>query len=801
MSELDERYRDLIEELEDHAIFLLDAQGRVQSWNKGAQRLLGYAREEILGHSASIFFTLEERDRGVPETELREAARTGRASDDRWQMRKGGKRIWVNGITQAVYDDAKQLIGFGKVMRDQTARKLTQDRVAAQYAVTLILADTASLQEATPRIVQVVCEKLGWQWGALWVVDHSAQVLRCVETRDCALDSPVEFERVSRTISLQRGVGLPGRVWETGEPAWIEDVTKDPNFPRAPVALRDDLHAGAAFPIRLDADVLGVIEFISRDVRAPDEELLRMMSTIGSQIGQFIQRRNAEAGLRSSEARKSGILQAALDCIISMNHEGIVVEWNAAAEQVFGYAHAEAVGKALADLIVPPPLRESHWQGLARYLETGEGPVVGKRIEITGMRADGSEFPVELAITRVELPGPPLFTAYLRDIKARLRAEAELKLAKESAEAANEAKDRFLAMLSHELRTPLTPVLAAAAELENEPALTDQSRESLLMIRRNVELEARLIDDLLDVTRIARGKVELQTSDVDLHELLGQVAQMTRGDALAKRQVLSLDLRAARHHAVGDPARLQQVFWNLIKNAIKFTGENGQVSVRSTSADDGSILIEVQDSGIGIEPDVMRNLFSAFEQGGREITRQFGGLGLGLAISKTLVDLHGGEIRASSEGPGRGATFSVRLPAAGAAGGDALQPPATAAQPRPALRVLLIEDHQDTLHAMSRLLSRLGYQVSGAVSVATALQLAGSHPFDLVISDLGLPDGSGLELMRSLRERYGLRGIALTGFGMDDDIRSSIDAGFVEHLTKPVNFQRLQEVLHRLGES
>jgi signal transduction histidine kinase len=378
---------------------------------------------------------------------------------------------------------------------------------------------------------------------------------------------------------------------------------------------------------------------------------------------------------------------------------------------------------------------------------------------------------------------------------------AELQRTKELAESANQAKDHFLAVLSHELRTPLTPVLTTVQLLERRAGLPDDLRESLSMIRRNVELEARLIDDLLDLTRISRGKLELDFEIVDLNEALREVLAICHRDLQAKQIAVTADLPAAQAFVRADPARLQQVFWNVVKNAVKFTPVGGRIFVSSREGPEGAVQVRVTDSGVGIEPDVLPRIFDAFEQGGRDVTRLFGGLGLGLAISKALVDLHGGSITAESAGRGCGATFTITLAAAQEwAPRDSSPSLRPHAADRAGLRILLVEDHTDTREALSELLQIYGHDVETAVSVASALAAFAESPFDLLISDIGLPDGSGLDLMRQIlaRSPNGVKGICLTGYGMEDDLRRSREAGFLAHLTKPVNLQELESVLDRV---
>jgi signal transduction histidine kinase len=386
--------------------------------------------------------------------------------------------------------------------------------------------------------------------------------------------------------------------------------------------------------------------------------------------------------------------------------------------------------------------------------------------------------------------------------EALRQSQAQLTEALGAAESANAAKDQFLAALSHELRTPLTPILAAVQLLETaEGPLSPAVRETLNTVRRNVLLEARLIDDLLDITRISKGKVHLHTESVDAHELVRSVIEICRSESQEKRQDVRAELTSTRRYVLGDAARLHQVLWNLLRNAVKFTPVGGRITVRSEDAG-RRLRIAVTDTGIGIEPDALAKIFKPFEQGGNEITRQFGGLGLGLAISKTLVDLHGGTLWARSEGAGKGATFVVELNLAPqSANGPDPTPDAGAAGPRARrLNILLVEDHDDTRSAMVKLIQAFGHDVRGERNVADAVVAARGEDFDLLISDIGLPDGTGLDLMRSLLEAdRPVKGIVLSGYGMEDDVRRSRDAGFIDHLTKPINVQQLRAAIERIA--
>jgi CheY-like chemotaxis protein/two-component sensor histidine kinase len=340
------------------------------------------------------------------------------------------------------------------------------------------------------------------------------------------------------------------------------------------------------------------------------------------------------------------------------------------------------------------------------------------------------------------------------------------------------------------------------AALQRDPTISDPVRADLQTIQRNIELEALLIDDLLDLTRIIHGKLELHSDAVDVHALIEHAIAMSVADADGKRLRLTRHLNATEHHCWADAARLQQVFWNLIKNAVKFTPAGGEVHVTTRNEGDHRVVIEVADTGVGITADVLPRIFDAFEQGGRSVTGKYGGLGLGLAISKSIIDLHDGSISAESAGRGRGSKFTVGLQAIA----TSLLDTPTYAVDRPSAargmqRILLVEDHEDTARVFRRMLEHAGYAVHFARCIADAREVAAREEFDLVISDVGLPDGTGLDLMRELRQSKRLTGIALSGFGTDEDIAASREAGFAEHITKPVDWDRLRAVIERVAHA
>lgn len=400
-------------------------------------------------------------------------------------------------------------------------------------------------------------------------------------------------------------------------------------------------------------------------------------------------------------------------------------------------------------------------------------------------------------------PKAGIFTERTERILASVAVQASIGLENatlyRNAQSASVAKDHFLAILSHELRTPLNPVFGILSVLESRDDLPRDVLEDLLVMRRNLELEARLIDDLLDLTRIVKGNIPLQRKAIDMHSLISSVCRTCLSEIQRKELAIDVQLDASASHVLGDSTRLQQVLWNLLNNAVKFTPPTGRIVFKTLNDDTDHLTIQISDTGRGIGSEALAKIFHPFEQGDPQISSQFGGLGLGLAISKAILDAHEGEIRANSEGLERGATFVVRLPLTDS---PVSFPPVSVSSPPSSvslqLHILLVDDHEDTREIMSRLLELRGHLVTKADCCASARKAASSQEFDLLISDLGLPDGSGHELMADLKTRYALKGIALSGYGMESDIRRSEEAGFSVHLTKPVDLSALEEAISRV---
>jgi len=516
-------------------------------------------------------------------------------------------------------------------------------------------------------------------------------------------------------------------------------------------------------------------------------------------------RETSETAIRQNEERWKLALGAARDGIWDWNIVTGELYWSPRCKEMLGFSDEELRVNHAKDIqaIMHPDDLGHGWENAQKHLR-GETP--SYQDEFRARHRDGSyRWIFSRGQATFDASGKAVrMTGSNTDVteRKRLEEERESLLAREhaarvEAERASKAKDEFIAVLSHELRTPLTPVLLTVSLLEAHPHLPDELRGDVATIRRNIELESRLISDLLDLTRISRGKLQLDREQVDAHLLLrSAVTICQREDSVH----MDLDLAANNHFVFGDATRLQQVFWNLINNAQKFTPPNGSISIRTADVEGDRIRVEIQDTGVGIEPAILPRLFTAFEQGEIRSTRQFAGLGLGLAISKRLVDVHGGTIAAQSEGKGTGSTFVVELPivAAPLETPPRIGPPPLRSPTRP-MTILLVEDHEATARVMAKLLKNMGHEVKTAFSLASAIAATNTAEYDLLLSDIGLPDGSGLDLMRQLRQQYAGKAVALTGYGMEEDIRNSHDAGFAAHVTKPVDVDRLRETIDQFA--
>lgn len=674
------RYREIFIHSRE-PIAIISVGGQYIEQNGAHRELLGYSDAELRGKTPAIHLGEE-----VFERIGRQLAVKGEYRGEVTSRTKNGELRQIELSAFAMRNSRGEPICFVGIKHDITERKRIEERLAVQHAVTRALSESASLRDCAQNILRTFCAGFEWEFGAFWKIDAGAQVIRCVETCLSPASKVRKFHEVTKGRSFEKGIGLPGRVWKDGKPHWIANVVEDPNFPRAPIAAEEGLRGAFGFPILAGREVLGVIEFFSREIREPDDDLLRMVAGIGWQVGQFTKRKRAE------EER-------------------------------------------------------------AKLLESERA-------------------------------------------------------AREDAEKANRLKDEFLATLSHELRTPLNAVIGWSRMLKSGRLDRESSLHALEVIERNAWAQKQIIEDILDVSRVITGKLQLNLGPVDLVAVVDAALDAVRPALEAKNIKIETIIDAGLKIVPGDADRLQQVVWNLLSNAAKFTPLDGMVEVRVTQ-DDAHVQIQVSDSGPGIDPDFLPHVFERFRQADGSITRTYGGLGLGLAIVRHLVELHGGIITAENKTDGSGAVFTVklRLPSS-ELGTEALssvlfeeaEPEAPSLEN---LRILIVDDERDTLDLVALELTQHGAKVTGVTSADRALAVLENSRFDLMISDLAMPGTDGYELIRKLRksEAGGERkmpAVALTAYARVQDRMQAILAGYNTHVAKPVEANELITVVASL---
>jgi len=658
--------------------------GTVLRVNQAELDMLGYTREEYEGHNIAEFHA----DRNVIEDILQrlQAGEVLQNFEARLLCKDGSiKNVH---ISSSVYWEGGKFVHTRCFTRDISERRRTEGRLALQYAVTQILSESRDLVESGRSILQAACHSLDWEVGALWKVDADARVLRNVDICHATSKSTPEFDRLTQGLTFEKGTGLPGRIWASGKPAWVDNIVEDPNFPRAGTAAREGLRGAFGFPILLSGEVWGVIEFFSSEFREPDDELLRLAAGIGGQIGQFTERRRAEE--ESAELFK------------------------------------------------------------------------------------------------------------------RERA------ARADAEKANRLKDEFLATLSHELRTPLNAVIGWSRMLGSGRLDRDGSQHALEVIERNAWAQKQIIEDILDVSRVITGKLQLKLGPVDLITVVDAALDAVRPAMEAKEIKIETIIGASLRLISGDGDRLQQVVWNILSNAAKFTHVGGKVEI-SVSQTAAHVQLQVKDSGPGIDPTFLPHVFERFRQADGSTTRTHGGLGLGLAIVRHLVELHGGTIAVENREDQNGAIFIIRLPLpSGELRPEVLVRAASLlkeAQPEQpsleGLRILVVDDETDALDLIGMELAQHGAKVTGVASADEALKALEQGEFDLLISDIGMPKTDGYELIRKVRKQEEgknrrIPAVALTAYARVQDRMQAIMAGFSTHVAKPVEANELLTVVASL---
>jgi PAS domain S-box-containing protein len=847
----EEYFRSLIENATD-IITVLNRDGTRRYVSPSVERSLGYRAEELIGKNP--FELIHPDDAG----ELQKLFAAGMTNpgflvtkEYRIRNKDGSWRVHEATAHNLLDHPAVQAIVINS--RDITERKRLERRLRAQYQAARILAEAESLAEAAPMLLQAIGESLGWELGQLWIVDREANILRWLAIwRISALKAP-EFEEASLARTFAPGVGLPGRIWANRAADWISDIATDTNFPRGPFATKAGLRSAFAFPIMLGTDVSGVMEFFSRESQVPDQNLLDMTTTIGNQIGQFVERKHAEeerGRVFAREQRARHELETAIDRMARVQTVTDVALAHLSLDQLL-VELLNRVRDAMTADTVAILLLESEGDELVAWAAKGLEEEVEANVRIPVGRGFAGQVAAQKGPVRIDdldqatvlnpllrqkgirsLLGVPLlvqgrvigvmhvgkFTRYrFTDDDTRLlqlvadrvalaidnaRLFEEERAARREAEAASRAKDEFLTTISHELRTPLTPVIGWIHMIRNGILPGKEAEHGLAVIEKNSQALKRLINDLLDMSAILTGKMRMEELPVSLGAVISEAAETVRPSAMARDIKLDVNFRGWQDETVtGDRARLLQVFWNLLSNAIKFSSPGGHVRVHC-GANGRDVVVQVEDAGQGIAPDFLPFVFDRFRQADGSKTRSHGGLGLGLALVKSLVEAHQGQVEAESGGSGLGSRFTVRLPrnkAGKAAGGEV-----SGIEPQPGLvpaRLVIVEDDPDTLEMLRATLDARGFTVSTCESAAEMLEAAPRKRVDLLISDIGMPEMDGLEMIKRLRRIPGFQkvpAIALTGYASKDDSDRALMAGFNAHVSKPVDPAELLKLVDRL---
>jgi signal transduction histidine kinase/CheY-like chemotaxis protein/PAS domain-containing protein len=780
------------------------------------------------------------RDRERAAVELLAAADQGRDCEFEFRAVKADGAVrWLRARLYAEEGSDGAGRWHRGVMVDVTHRKETERRLAAQNEIARVLGESQSLHGALPRLLGALGAKLDWDFGAAWTLDRELGVLRAVDVWQAAPDVATALAAVTRGRSFSRGEEFPGRVWGSGAPAWIDDVAKESSFARAGEAERDGLHGAVGFPIRVRDEFLGVIELWSRDVRPPDEALGKLLSSVGSQVGQFVDRRRSDERHREKSSALETVNRLSPTFSGMLDVDRLIQELTDAATKLAdaqmgtfffhgregeGYKSytSNSISRDALGLGTPRPAR------FPTRLFSSDGP-----LRIDDVRASGGPAGLEgqftgtavasyLAVPVVTRGGrilggialshsdPGVFTKREERIVSGIAAHAAVALenaelydaerrARAAAEAASRAKDEFLAMLGHELRNPIGAIRNSVEALEMSQARSGDGAGAMLcsIIARQTDTLAQLVDDLLDVTRLISGKVRLRTRVVDLRELVGQTLEALRAGGRASRHFVHFQGEPV--FVDGDPVRLEQIVTNLVENAIKYTPEGGEIEIAVERVGEEAQL-RVRDNGQGIEPELLPRIFDLFVQGKQSLDRPRGGLGIGLTLVRRLAEMHGGSVEAESAGVGLGSEFRVRIPAKPASEAAATEAVPEAARTTPR-RVLIAEDHSDSRESLRLLLEASGHRVAVARNGDEAVELALADPPEIALVDIGLPGLDGYEVAREIRAADSTDAVflvALTGYGQPLDRRRALESGFNEHLVKPLNREKLLRLMASL---
>ena len=822
------------------AIISIDEESTILFINRAGEGIFGYTRAELIGKSLTIL--MPEYLRHLHRAGLERYVATGTRHIS-WEavelpgLHKDGREIPLEISFGEFVEDGRRF--FTGIARDITERRKLQRRLSAQFQVARILAESDSLSQAAPILLQSISESLGWDLGQMWVVDRDGEVMRWLAAWRLSSVPAEEFEAASRSRTFLRGVGLPGRVWESGTSDWISDLSTEPNLPRAFLAVKAGFRSAFASPILLHNQVSGVMEFFSRDSQPPDQTLLDMMSGIGNQIGQFVERERGEEErirLLDCEQRARHEVEVAMDRMarvqtvteVALSHlslDRLLAELLDRVRDAMDVDTVvimlleednELVAWATKGLELDVRIRVPLGAGFAGRVAERKSPIVIDDIDTAELHTpflrergvksllgvplllEGRVLGVVHVGRLVRRPFTDDDTRLLQLVAFRIalavdnaRLFEEERAARQEAEAASRAKDEFLTTISHELRTPLTPVIGWIHMIRNGILPEKETEHGMAVIEKNSQALKRLINDLLDMSAILTGKMRMEQVPVSLGDVVSEAVETVRPLAAARDIQLEVTFHDWQNEIVsGDRARLVQVFWNLLNNALKFSTPGGRVKV-DCQADSHEAVVTIEDTGQGIAEEFLPYVFDRFRQADGSKTRAHGGLGLGLALVKSFVEAHKGTVEAASAGPDQGSSFRVSLPRQQPLAAVPARTIQTAKRPAaPTARLVVVEDDPDTLEMLKATLEARGFSVTTCESAAEMLECAEQTNADLVISDIGMPEVDGFEMIRQLREIKAFKdvpAIALSGYASEKDAETAIAAGFNAHVSKPVD--------------
>jgi PAS domain S-box-containing protein len=657
--------------------------------------------------------------------------------------------------------------------------------------------EAATVEEAVQTCLDRVCAYTGWPIGYAYfrgqTPDGAPVASGCSHLDDAYAQTCPGLDRA--------GTELTARVLSGGRPVWVPTIAE--LDPHGGFLRNVDLTSAFAFPVLAGREVVAALAFFSVVGGEPDPELRESLAQIGTQLGRVVERSQAAAAVQETSERTRRIIEAAKDAFVSIDMTDTITDFNQAAEAIFGWSRAEAVGRKVADLIIAPSRRDAYLRGQRRYM-AADGEPAGVVLELMAAHRDGHEFPIECAVWPVRSGGDWEFNAFARDISDRKRAERELAAARDASLEASRLKSAFMATMSHEIRTPMNGILGMTHLLLDTPLDADQ-RECAEGVQRSAQALLIIINDILDISKIEAGKVELEHSDFTLRGLVTDVAELLVGGARGKGLEFTIAIDPGVPAVMnGDPGRLRQVLTNLLGNAVKFT-DRGSVSLGVTLAgvrEDGiAVRFDVCDTGIGIAKPAQVSIFEAFRQADASTTRRFGGTGLGLAITRQLVAMMGGEIAVDST-PGAGSKFSftLRLGRSSSHAPPAPDPVDVQVDPHGA-RVLVVEDNRVNQRILVKILERVGYAVEVCSTGIQAVDAVTARSFDAVLMDCQMPEMDGYEATRLVRLVEGTRRhtpiIAITASAMTSDRERCLACGMDDFISKPLNPVDLLTLLGR----